>query len=91
MEDTGVAAALAALARAGRARGPGEGLLVLRTASNFVEPPPGEPAAAFMFRGGGQELTEPAFEAAYKVGAPVVLALAASARQHVPAAEVHWF
>merc|ERR1711957_168049 len=46
-EDFAVASALAGLARAGVARAPSEGLVVLRAASNFVEPPAGVSASSF--------------------------------------------
>mmetsp|Transcript_107343 Transcript_107343/g.308961 ORF Transcript_107343/g.308961 Transcript_107343/m.308961 type:complete len:362 (+) Transcript_107343:47-1132(+) len=72
MEDTGIAVALAALARAGRARGPAEGLLVLRSASNFVQPPPGQPPAEFKMVFD----PEAGFAAGYAAALPVVMALA---------------
>ncbi|CAJ1388560.1 unnamed protein product [Effrenium voratum] len=73
MEDFATAQALAALQRLGRSRGP-EALLVLRSTSNFVEPPPGrspEPNMDFFL--------EVACEAAFLVGEPVVKALVRNA------------
>lgn len=83
-EDFAVASALAGLARAGRTRAPREALLVLRTVSNFVEPPAGVSAGAFM--GGGSDadasgLSMPAVpdagcEAAFRTGSVAAYALA---------------
>ncbi|CAE7230222.1 NUP [Symbiodinium pilosum] len=69
MEDFAVAEAIQALQRARRSRGV-EALLVLRAASNFVQPPPGRPASADM-----DLLLQPACEAAFLAGSEVVRAL----------------
>jgi len=50
---------------------------VLRTSSNFVEPPSDIDAASFL-ADPNRMVKDAAFEAAYMVGAPVVFALAAS-------------
>mmetsp|Transcript_68245 Transcript_68245/g.134891 ORF Transcript_68245/g.134891 Transcript_68245/m.134891 type:complete len:359 (-) Transcript_68245:39-1115(-) len=86
MEDVGIAVALEGLERAHRAKGPATGLLVLRTASNFVEPPPGVLPDAYLMHGdaalGAQSppTFQAALEVAYVVGAPVVLDLVGLSR-----------
>mmetsp|Transcript_34183 Transcript_34183/g.63767 ORF Transcript_34183/g.63767 Transcript_34183/m.63767 type:complete len:338 (-) Transcript_34183:16-1029(-) len=66
MEDFAVAQALDALHRAGRGRGTAS-LLVLRTSSNFIEPPPGHSVVI------SQDMfVDAACEAAYLVGSTVV-------------------
>jgi len=72
MEDSGTLTALHRLARIGRVDA--SRVLVLRTASNFSVPPPGQPAtwsatAEYPDRGLS------ALEAAYRVGSPVVDAI----------------
>ena len=72
MEDTGTLQSLTWLARAGRvdrAR-----VLVLRTVSNFDQPPPGMTAAEGLARtnAGHYVAFVPALEAAYRVGNTVV-------------------
>ena len=72
MEDSGTLTALHRLARIGRVDA--RRVLVLRTASNFSVPPPGQPAtwsatAEYPDRGLS------ALEAAYRVGSPVVEAI----------------
>merc|ERR1712232_972145 len=95
-EDFAVASALVGLAHAGRTRAPSEALLVLRTVSNFVEPPEGVSAGAWM--GGGSDadasgLSMPAIpdlacEAAFRTGVTAARALAGRAledlRQSAP-------
>merc|ERR1712032_259758 len=87
-EDVAVAQALSVLARIGKVRSPADALLVLRSASNFVESPPGKSAASILRTGGSSKHGAPGFdsdsvnilagfEAAYLLGAPVALALAA--------------
>jgi purine nucleoside permease len=77
MEDAGVAHALAALDRAGRADW--QRVLMLRTASNFVIPRPGLTAEQSLgsHRREGFSGFGPALENAYRVGRPVVDALLA--------------
>lgn len=77
MEDLTIAMALSSLARAGRVQSPSAKYLVLRTSSNFVEPPSDIDAASFL-ADPNRMVKDAAFEAAYMVGAPVVFALAAS-------------
>lgn len=72
MEDAGIVSSLRALARAGRVER--ERLLILRTASNYVVPPPGVSAAeslAVEMRGGFSAF-DLALEAAHRVGSVVV-------------------
>jgi purine nucleoside permease len=72
MEDAGVAMALRNLGRAGRADA--RKLLILRTASNFVTPPPGVGAASSLageMRDGFTAYV-PALEAAWRVGSAVM-------------------
>lgn len=71
MEDQGTVAALRRLDKAGRADL--QRLLVLRTASNFDQPPPGVPPTETI--GGDYAGFLPALEAAYRVGSVVVHAL----------------
>ncbi|CAE7906409.1 NUP [Symbiodinium necroappetens] len=66
MEDFATAEAIDALHRSGRSRGL-EALLVLRAASNFVQPWPGHSTGASM-----DFFLEPACEAAFLVGSEVV-------------------
>lgn len=77
MEDTGTLQSLTWLARAGRVDV--RRALVLRTASNFDRPPPGQTAAESLF---GEKLAEysaymPSLESAYRVGSKVVHELVA--------------
>ncbi|CAK8987503.1 unnamed protein product [Durusdinium trenchii] len=67
MEDFAVAEALAALHRAGLVSGVAAALLVLRSASNFMEPPAKQSPVAYM-----DFFLNEACEAAYLVGLPVV-------------------
>lgn len=74
MEDSGTLTALHRLARTGRVDS--RRVLVLRTASNFSVPPPGQPStwsATAEYPGRGLS----ALEAAYQVGSPVVEAILA--------------
>ena len=78
MEDTGTLQALTWLARAGRVDV--HRTLVLRTASNFDGPPPGQTAAQSLF---GEKLTAysayvPSLESAHRVGSAVVHELVAN-------------
>ncbi|HLK49604.1 MAG TPA: purine nucleoside permease [Bryobacteraceae bacterium] len=72
MEDTGTLQSLTLLAKAGRADL--HRVLVLRTASNFVAPPPGITAAENLARTkiGAYSAYLPALEAAWRVGNTVV-------------------
>jgi purine nucleoside permease len=71
MEDTGTLQSLTWLARAGRVDA--KRILVLRTASDFDEPPPGHPAAESLLPDGTQwPGFLPALEAAWQVGHVVV-------------------
>lgn len=67
MEDFAVAEALVGLQRSGRSFAGSNALLVLRSASNFVEPPPGQKPVAELPFG-----LDTACEAAYVVGEVVV-------------------
>lgn len=75
MEDSGIAMALHGLARAGRADA--RRLLILRTASNFVTPPPGVTPAASLAGEMREGFTayKPALEAAWRIGSVVVESL----------------
>lgn len=77
MEDFGVAEALSALSRGGHTRSPQEALLVLRAASNFVEPSGLETAVQYM-DSPDHLILAPACEAAFLVGSRVVRGLVAS-------------
>lgn len=72
MEDTGTLQSLTLLAKAGRADL--HRVLVLRTASNYVMPPPGVTAADNLARTkiGQYSAYLPALEAAWRVGNTVV-------------------
>mmetsp|Transcript_13331 Transcript_13331/g.53477 ORF Transcript_13331/g.53477 Transcript_13331/m.53477 type:complete len:198 (+) Transcript_13331:740-1333(+) len=74
-EDTAVAEALDALARAGRARPSAQRLMVLRTASDYSAPPPGTDVVDWFFHSDTHFASGPAFEAAYKIGSKVVFDL----------------
>jgi purine nucleoside permease len=80
MEDHGVLNALNRLAQSGLARP--DRALVLRTASNFSAPGAGDTAAGLLAAESSDNSAThlsayiPALEAAYRVGSPVVLALA---------------
>lgn len=67
MEDFAVAEALVGLQRTGRSFAGSNALLVLRSASNFIEPPPGQKPVAELAFG-----LDTACEAAYVVGEVVV-------------------
>lgn len=87
MEDAGVAYAVTALDRAGRADA--RRLMMLRTASNFVIPRPGVTVAQSLgsHRREGFSGVVPALENAYRVGRPVVEALLArweEMRERIP-------
>jgi purine nucleoside permease len=75
-EDTGVMQALTQLARAGRART--DRVLMLRAASDFVTPPPGVQASAFISQETrhGLPAEREALDDLYAVGAPIARALA---------------
>jgi purine nucleoside permease len=75
MEDTGTLQSLTFLARAGRVDV--RRVLVLRTASNFDQPPPGISAADNLARTklGQYSAYLPALEAAWRVGNTVVESL----------------
>ena len=75
-EDTGVLQALSFLARAGRVRL--DRVLALRAASDYTLAPPGMSATAFLARENqaGYPATPEALDNLYRVGAPVVRALA---------------
>jgi purine nucleoside permease len=77
MEDTGIAMALHALGRAGRADA--RRLLMLRTASNYVVPKPGRTAAESLGgdKSGAAAALKPSLESAYLVMRPVLDALLA--------------
>lgn len=75
MEDTGVANALAALGRLGKADP--DRLLVLRTASNFTVQPEGSNAAASLAaEAKGLSALQPSLDAAFLIGSPIVAELA---------------
>src|SRR6202012_2548723 len=74
MEDSGTLTALRSLSRAGRADL--RRVLVLRTASNYTTPPPGQ-SAVWSMTAEYPEQGLPALEAAYQVGNRVVQALMA--------------
>ena len=77
MEDTGTLSSLQLLARAGRVDW--NRILVLRTASDFDQPPPGMTAAANLARNSGRKYVGylPALESAWRVGNTVVQEIAA--------------
>lgn len=75
MEDFAVVEALNHLALAGRVRHTSNALLVLRAASNFVQPPAGLLPSEYQ-PSSKHFLVEPACETAFRVGHPVVLSLA---------------
>ncbi len=86
-EDGGMMQALSFLSHTGRVDL--SRVLVLRTASNYDMPPPGESAAALLASEGkgGLSAYRASLDSAYAVGSPVVLALAerwSSTRDHVP-------
>ncbi len=74
MEDSGTVHALRLLARAGRVDP--SLILVLRTVSNFVSPPPGEPPTATLFGDMDEEVSfpgmEPALENGHRAAAAVI-------------------
>jgi purine nucleoside permease len=72
MEDTGTLSSLAMLAKAGRVDW--NRILVLRTASDFDQPPPGMTAAQNLAHNTGRQYTGylPALESAWRVGNTVV-------------------
>jgi purine nucleoside permease len=80
MEDCGILRSLQMLEKARRVDA--SRVLVLRTASNYSAPPPGETAAQFLAEESSSDSAThlsafiPALEAAYRVGSPVVLTLA---------------
>jgi purine nucleoside permease len=88
MEDTGVARSLAMLGKAGRVAP--DRLLVLRTASDYSAPPPGQSAHALMlFEMGNFPAYRASLEAAWRVGGKVVFELANHwdrYRDHTPGA-----
>ena len=88
MEDSGVANALAALGRLGKAD-PAR-LLVLRTASNFSVPPPGQGAApSLVGESSGLSALQPSLDAAFLVGSRVVDTITSDwplYRDHIPKA-----
>jgi purine nucleoside permease len=86
-EDTGIMQAMTFLQRGGRARA--DRVLVLRSGSDYVAAPPGESAAHFIARETKEGLpADPeALDGLYRVGAPIVRALAddwVHTRNHVP-------
>lgn len=81
MEDHGLAAALARLGTMGRVDF--QRVLVLRTGSNFSQPPAGQSAAESMVAEYAGML--PALEAAHRVGSTVVRALVRDWARHEPA------
>jgi purine nucleoside permease len=72
MEDTGTLSSLQMLAKAGRVDW--NRIMVLRTASDFDQPPPGVSAAANLARNAGRQYVGylPAIESAWRVGNTVV-------------------
>lgn len=73
-EDQGILLAMSELARLGRVDA--QRLLILRTASNFVVPPPGVTAQKYLFDDlSGAPGYLPALDANYRVGSVVVTAL----------------
>jgi len=87
MEDTGTLQSLTYLSHAGRVDL--NRVLVLRTASDFDQPPPGKTAAEGLASNKNAAYTayRPALEAAWRVGNPVVAKLVsgwAQYRDHVP-------
>ncbi len=72
MEDTGTLSSLQMLARAGRVNW--DRIMVLRTVSDFDQPPPGMTAAENLARNAGRHYAGylPALEAAWRVGNTVV-------------------
>ncbi len=72
MEDTGTLSSLQMLAKAGRVDW--NRILVLRTASDFDQPPPGMTAAQNLARNAGRQYVGylPALESAWRVGNTVV-------------------
>ena len=72
MEDTGTLSSLQMLAKAGRVDW--NRIMVLRTASDFDQPPPGVTAAANLARNAGRQYVGylPALESAWRVGNTVV-------------------
>jgi purine nucleoside permease len=68
MEDTGTLSSLQMLAKAGRVDW--NRILVLRTASDFDQPPPGMTAAQHLARNAGTKYVAylPALESAWRVG-----------------------
>jgi purine nucleoside permease len=90
MEDSGTLVALTYLNKTGRVDA--KRVLVLRTASDFTVPPPGETAAEALTKESEHTYAAlgPAVEAAYRVGSPVVDALVhnwAMYRDHPPRAD----
>jgi purine nucleoside permease len=76
MEDTGTLSSLQMLAKAGRVDW--NRVMILRTASDFDQPPPGMTAAANLARNAGRQYVGylPALEAAWRVGNTVVREIA---------------
>lgn len=75
MEDSGVARSLAMLGKAGKVAP--DRLLVLRTASNYSAPPPGQSAHELMlFQMGHLPSFDASLDAAWRVGSKVVFELA---------------
>lgn len=71
MEDSGIVRAVRTLGRLGRAD-PGR-LMILRTASDYTAPPPGQSAAAYVAAIQAKvPATRQALDAAWRIGAPVV-------------------
>jgi purine nucleoside permease len=72
MEDTGTLSSLQMLASAGRVDW--NRIMVLRTASDFDQPPPGMTAAQYLARTAGGQFPGflPALESAWRVGNTVV-------------------
>jgi len=71
MEDSGIMRAVRTLGRLGRAD-PGR-LMILRTASDYTAPPPGQSAAAYVAAIQAKvPATRQALDAAWRIGAPVV-------------------